>query len=639
MEVELKVEVDAWYSINRRGRGTTSIIKTSGEKREESSEKEMETPHFSHEHPLTLDEVQKDDDGEVTCCGCLKTIVDSAYGCKKCGFFLHKTCAELPEKITHTMHPQHQLQLFARPVSSHKPDCPNSLFQTCDCNVCGLKSRGFTYRCSLCDFNVGVSCASDKTAMKLDFHEHPLTYVQRPASFRCDACLKEDKDVSYRCTGCPFWIHKSCAMLPKTKRSNDHVHPLVLAYSLPTEDCMFENYCDICSQSVHPSAWLYYCGDCKYYAHIVCAMSELSRSSWPTDQLILEKDSFPLFFLGEGSEVILEDFESDPVALPLRDGALGLISQLLKALGFEDDDREKECSHFSHRHPLLLADIQSTDEVLILCDGCVQPISGPSYSCRQCDFVLHSSCAKLPPKVKHPFHPEHPLDLKMARNSVAITECSGCRTFCNGLTYRCESCKFYLDVKCAILPRNIKHEAVGRLTSHLVKNGGWCSACQGSFSGIIYASELLRYQVSTVCAQLPHMVKHRYDEHPLKLTYSPIPDRPGEYVCEICEKYLNPKLWFYHCLECDYSFHVGCISPHPYMNIKFGSSYQVDRHPHSLTLLRESKNKTPSPCDLCGGPTASKPVLGCESCNFQLGLTCATKIIDSSSTNALQPLS
>ncbi|KAK2979834.1 hypothetical protein RJ640_010725 [Escallonia rubra] len=504
----------------------------------------METPHFCHEHPLTLDEVQKDDDGEVTCCGCLKTIVDSAYGCKK-------------------GRPLSDATLVSRRIKTSLIAVPNAL-------------SGYT----------------------------------------------------------------SLVLCCQRQRSNDHVHPLVLAYSLPTEDSMFENYCDICSQSVHPSAWLYYCGDCKYYAHIVCAMSELSRSSWPTEP-ILKKDSFSVFFLGGGSEVIHENFETDKVALPLRDGALDLISQLLKALGFEDDDTEKECSHFSHRHPLLLADIQSTDEVLVLCDGCVQPISGPSYSCRKCDFFLHSSCAKLPPKVKHPFHPEHPLDLKMARNSVAITECSGCRTFCNGLTYRCESCKFYLDVKCAILPRNIKHEAVGRLTSRLVKNDGWCSSCQGSFSGIIYVSESERlpYQVSTVCAQLPRMVKHRYDEHPLKLTYSPIPDRPGEYVCEICEKFLNPEHWFYHCLECDYSFHVGCISPHPYTNIKFGSTYRVDRHPHSLTLRCESKNKTPSPCDCCGGLTAGMPVLGCESCNFQLGLTCATNIIDSSSTNALQPLS
>ncbi|KAK3003208.1 hypothetical protein RJ639_019188 [Escallonia herrerae] len=161
----------------------------------------------------------------------------------------------------------------------------------------------------LCDFNVGMSCASDKTVRKLDFHEHPLTYVLRTTSFSCDACLKEDKDVSYRCTECPFWIHESCAMLPKTKRNNDHVHPLVLAYSLPTEDSMFQNYCDICSQSVHPSEWLYYCGDCKYYAHVVCAMSELSRSSWPTDQPIQEKDSFPVFFLGEGRERLVNQYE------------------------------------------------------------------------------------------------------------------------------------------------------------------------------------------------------------------------------------------------------------------------------------------------------------------------------------------
>ncbi|XP_027083434.1 protein VACUOLELESS GAMETOPHYTES-like [Coffea arabica] len=117
--------------------------------------------HFSHdEHPLIMIELQKNndngdgDDKKVEICyGCQKQILEpTAYCCFSCNFFLHKPCAEIPLQITHPMHPQHPLVLHKEPPYSSG---------SCTCHACGQKGwKFFTYNCSLCKFDLDISCAS-----------------------------------------------------------------------------------------------------------------------------------------------------------------------------------------------------------------------------------------------------------------------------------------------------------------------------------------------------------------------------------------------------------------------------------------------------------------------------------------------
>ena len=45
-----------------------------------------------------------------------------------------------------------------------------------------------------------------------------------------------------------------------------------------------------------------------------------------------------------------------------------------------------------------------------LCYGCMEPVFGPSYCCKECrDYLHHKSCAELPIGLHHPSHPNHPL--------------------------------------------------------------------------------------------------------------------------------------------------------------------------------------------------------------------------------------
>ncbi|CAH8279799.1 unnamed protein product [Arabidopsis lyrata] len=45
------------------------------------------------------------------------------------------------------------------------------------------------------------------------------------------------------------------------------------------------------------------------------------------------------------------------------------------------------------------------------CRGCALPIyEGQFYSCMECKFILHESCANAPRMKRHPLHP-YPLTL------------------------------------------------------------------------------------------------------------------------------------------------------------------------------------------------------------------------------------
>ncbi|KAB1223814.1 hypothetical protein CJ030_MR2G012877 [Morella rubra] len=93
------------------------------------------------------------------------------------------------------------------------------------------------------------------------------------------------------------------------------------------------------------------------------------------------------------------------------------------------------------------------------------------------------------------------------------------------------------------------------------------------------------------------MIKHKYDKHPLKLTYA-VEDDSEEYFCVLCEKERNPNDWFYYCAKCDFDAHTKCVlGRFPY--IKWGSTYMYKSvHEHPLTYVQKAKYSPP--CKSCG---------------------------------------
>ncbi|KDO70911.1 hypothetical protein CISIN_1g037846mg, partial [Citrus sinensis] len=175
----------------------------------------MELQHFSHNHPLIFNNDMQTNNHSIdeTCCSACGENLSSTspaghYGCVECKYFLHKTCAELPNEINHFFHPQHPLTLIAEFNSYNY------------CNACTDLSDGFFYDCVKCNFCIHSTCSSLPRVRKFECHQHPITLHINPAeesSIRiCQICnIKTTPScVAYYCTDCNFAAHFFINLLP-----------------------------------------------------------------------------------------------------------------------------------------------------------------------------------------------------------------------------------------------------------------------------------------------------------------------------------------------------------------------------------------------------------------------------------------
>ncbi|GMP40947.1 hypothetical protein CsSME_00011219 [Camellia sinensis var. sinensis] len=539
----------------------------------------MELQHFSHEHPLILGEVN--DDGEaIVCTVCWENISGSAFSCKNCLFFLHKFCAEFPEEMNHPIH-AHSL----------------ALQQSRSCTGC----QHFSSKHQLMILN------EDE---KNDVDERLSCYV----------CLQQiTGSAAYKCTNCSIsiYFHEPCAQLPAEMEHPMHPeHPLAL---LPVVPNKFR--CDGCDIG------------CDYCIHVKCSTKTKERES------AIEVENID---------------EANLIHLPMADDSISAIDLFLKQISMGDNKRETELNHFSHHHPLILFDAQGDNnlcyenELLILnelnkdkiCNACVRKISAPFYSCGLCDFFLHKWCAELPNELEHPHHPHQLILLKKPLEPRGLFYCEGCDYYCNGFAFRCikEECmnyfNYYLNVKCAFLPKAIIHKVHEHplfLKKDCISAG--CAACPRKLWIFAFGCDICNFNLHYTCALLPDTIKHRYDEHhPFSLIYAPIQDGPDEYICEFCEDEIDPNWWFYHCIDCDQSACAKCICAERKEdhNIKWGSTYNFDSHPHCLIYVPVTDKSFN--CAYCHKHINSLPFVErliaskigfkCEQCNIMLHPHC-----------------
>ena len=181
-----------------------------------------------------------------------------------------------------------------------------------------------------------------------------------------------------------------------------------------------------------------------------------------------------------------------------------------------------EIQHFSHEHDLKLLD----DEVLNneKCNGCVQAISPPFYSCVNCSFFLHESCAKLPKKKRHPLH-QHLLTLFPKPCYLKPYDylnwskfmCGACRHEGKGFNYMCETClwfrAFSLDVSCSLILDILTHPGhEHRLLLSSIESEHNCTCCDSKISPI-FCCTTCEFALGFKCATLPLTVRYNQHEH------------------------------------------------------------------------------------------------------------------------------
>uniref|UniRef100_A0A2N9EUY7 Phorbol-ester/DAG-type domain-containing protein n=1 Tax=Fagus sylvatica TaxID=28930 RepID=A0A2N9EUY7_FAGSY len=481
--------------------------------------------HFCHEeHPLVFN--QNDRRG-VRCYGCREPVYGPSYWCEECyGYVHHKSCAELPLGLHHPLHPKHPLILFS-PERYKNKEFP---YENVKCEVCKEVDRyQYSYGCSRCNFNIHIKCASIPPTMESEVHNHPLTPFWKWITFTCDLCGKESTGIPNPCASCSFWTDKSCASCLRRVKVTRHEHPLDLIHSLEVHQSD-SRFCQICAQKVDTDYGLYYCSECDFIAHLNCAMD------WGNMEELIDEESTE-------SKTMLENQSVDSATYEVKEFSVGK----------DGTEIATKVKHFSHEH-----DLKLFDEVPInkICDGCVRAILTPFYSCGECSFFLHKSCVELPRKKRHPLH-HHPLTL-LPNLRYEWSECYACERGYNRFTYSCDTCGFNLDIQCSLISDILihhGHEHPLMLSSIMSRNK--CNCC-GYNVYPIFRCTTCEFALDFRCATLPHTTRYKQHEHPFALC-STAEDDSGEYYCDICEEERDPKHWFYYCADCSYPAHPKCI--------------------------------------------------------------------------------
>ncbi|XWS32799.1 hypothetical protein CRYUN_Cryun22dG0020600 [Craigia yunnanensis] len=162
--------------------------------------------------------------------------------------------------------------------------------------------------------------------------------------------------------------------------------------------------------------------------------------------------------------------------------------------------------HFSHPHLLELTNPQTL--TITPCSGCKLQSSGWMYTCKPCNFTLHTSCSQLPQLITHPAHPGHPLSLlPTPAYRIGYFSCDACDQQGNGFNYHCNQCNFDIHSVCASKPLSLRHQ------SH---------PCQ------------------------------------LQLFFYP-PYQTNGFSCDVCHQ-IGSKHWLYRCSICEFDVHLTCAN-------------------------------------------------------------------------------
>ncbi|KAK1424920.1 hypothetical protein QVD17_20261 [Tagetes erecta] len=143
---------------------------------------------------------------------------------------------------------------------------------------------------------------SKNEAIKHFTHPHNLSLVDINSDTEnevvCSGCKGDGTGFTYNCSICKFDLHITCANLPETVNRPDHEHVLKLFYSCPVQGEEYSVSCDVCYGSVQKDEWGYYCESCDFGTHLGCVHCEkCERDSVVDAQMQLHNSQMQLHML------------------------------------------------------------------------------------------------------------------------------------------------------------------------------------------------------------------------------------------------------------------------------------------------------------------------------------------------------
>ncbi|XP_059442036.1 uncharacterized protein LOC132174391 [Corylus avellana] len=292
----------------------------------------------------------------------------------------------------------------------------------------------------------------------------------------------------------------------------------------------------------------------------------------------------------------------------------------------------------------------------VCCFGCDEPVLGAAYKCSisECSFLIHKSCTELSYHINHHLHPNHTLSLQTLNKNRCDT-C--CRSHDRSFFYRCTSCSFKLDIKCAHNPLSVnpndchQHEffSLGRRIQFN------CDACGEEITNLAYkVCSICKLLVHYRCAEIPRKVKIKLHNHILNLIYSlPEIKKHDDTFCRICYEKVNIQYAAYYCQECSYIFHTECLRRFRNMYGELPTTSEsvpnksVGHATHLIKALNQAEDEGPHLgeiqhfshqqhkliiysgeikndmlCQGCMELIISAPFYGCVECNFFIHTRC-----------------
>ncbi|XP_021905962.1 uncharacterized protein LOC110820695 [Carica papaya] len=423
----------------------------------------------THEHPFSLLCKQV----SFVCDACDKRGSHSPYVCFSCNLTVHHHCTSLPRTIKTIRH-EHLLR-HTYVLHESESDCSR-------CSICKnfLSADRGCYHCPACDYSAHVHCATrselwdvttrdeedddtegsearldsiirivkeiklgeDMIAAEIEHfsHEHPLIFSNEGKDNKCcDGCGIPISSPFYSCEGCDFFLHKTCADLPRNKLYPFHPHALTLLPKSSHSSRVFA--CNICS--IYSNGFSYNCEKCSFDLDLRC-------SSIP-DTLIHQAHKHSLFV------IVQDDVEWKCCGCgALEKRGLGC-PQCFHFLDFKCATLPLTAMHSYDDHPLKLTFQDDSDQ--LYCDVC-EDTRDPKhwfYSCDDCGVTIHPECVfgKYPYiKVGDTYTIDsHPHSLRFVKKTEKYPSCNSCGQPCTDLALECaeSECGLIVHWECVAL--------------------------------------------------------------------------------------------------------------------------------------------------------------------------------------------
>ncbi|KAF8088332.1 hypothetical protein N665_0545s0001 [Sinapis alba] len=519
-----------------------------------------------HDHPLIFRQSQY-----APCEVCNEFIRVPSYFCTECEVYFHAKCICFSTEVNHPCHSNHPLEFTAFDTLIYDPEKT--------CLLCEEKPRNVYYHCSICNFTTCLPCTRSPPPLVVEHmktHQHPLTRLSKRILYICDVCGMQRKTKkhhgSYICHQCDFVIHGRCIGFPHVININRHVHRISFTHVLGAG----YSKCGVCYKSISQYHGAYSCSVCpKYAVHSDCAVD--TNTVWDGVEL----------------EGVPDDTEDTAPYKVIGVELISHVSHVKHNLKFYKDN-----IHYDHEW------IQCDE--WIRCEACIDPVGYDAiYACKECFFVLHEKCANLPIKRKHLFA-IRPYMLEVNNTGTAF-ECWLCSTISNGFKYS-EQGSWKADVRCCSLSEPFIH--AGHLhplyfKKIFLRNWVQCNACTIFPLTYVLRCDACNFSLCLFCATLPLKTWQRTDEHPLTLCCGK--EASGEYWCEICEKSLDPSLWFYTCSDCRVTLHARCVIG-DFSRINAGSTIEFRLVPTIYEAVPNNRSTRPL-CSECHSRCISSIIL------------------------------